>query len=53
MTLSIEGWVFAGGKPVPTDTLSIIQTLASADDYNKLGYFQKDDYLQVELTYYF
>ena len=52
-TLSVEGRVFAGGKSVATDTASVLQSLVNADANNKLGYLQKDDYLQVELVYYF
>jgi hypothetical protein len=51
--LKIEGRIFAGGKPVPTDTKGIIQYFAKPDPSNKTGFFQKDDYLQVELSYYY
>jgi hypothetical protein len=51
--LKIDGRIFAGGKPVPTNTMEVIQYLAKADPSNKTGYFQRDDYLQVELSYYY
>ncbi|UUY08393.1 hypothetical protein LRS11_21820 [Pseudomonas sp. J452] len=51
--ISLEGRVFSGGQPLPTNKPALLRQLASADANNKLGQLQTEDYLQLELTHYF
>jgi len=51
--LAFESRIFAGGHLPPTDLTSILTQAAQPDFDNKLGYWQKDDFVQLQLIRYF
>lgn len=51
--LTFESRIFAGGHQPPADLASILTQLAQPDFDNKLGYWQKEDFMQLQLIRYF
>ncbi|WP_020409548.1 hypothetical protein [Hahella ganghwensis] len=50
-TVNMEVRAFEGGDPLPTATVERLQALSDPD--NKTGALQNEDYVQLEMVYYF
>ncbi|ARU57134.1 hypothetical protein OLMES_3091 [Oleiphilus messinensis] len=51
--MTLEGSIFSGGHAVPDDLPGMLQSLAAPSPDYKLTPLRKDDYVQLELSYYF
>jgi hypothetical protein len=52
-TVNFELRAFEGGEALPDKSAERLQILANPDAENKTGFLQTEDYIQIEVTYYF
>lgn len=53
MKLNVDIGFYTADDPISNDPLVILQELASPNSNNKLGFLNKEDFVQVELTWFF
>ncbi len=52
-TVNLEVRAYEGGDHLPTDTLERVQAVTNPDANNKTAGLQTEDYVQLEMVYYF